>query len=66
MQLPWFTARDLGAPGKTLAGAAGISKEDGDRLQNYAKGDVSSKHYDRYDYLSEKRAAMAKWPATWT
>jgi hypothetical protein len=47
---------------KTLAGDAGLSKEMRDRLQNHAKGtDISSKHYDRYDYLSERRAAMAKW-----
>jgi hypothetical protein len=33
-----------------------------DRLQNHARGgDVSSRHYDRYDYLLEKRAAMARW-----
>ncbi|WP_341325852.1 hypothetical protein [Methylotuvimicrobium sp. KM2] len=25
--------------------------------------DVSDRHYDRYDYLPEKRAAMAKWGA---
>jgi hypothetical protein len=24
-------------------------------------GDISSRHYDRYDYLEEKRAAMDKW-----
>jgi hypothetical protein len=33
-----------------------------DRLQNHAqRGDVSSRHYDKYDYLPERRAAMAKW-----
>jgi integrase len=47
---------------KTLAGDAGISKEMRDRLQNHAKpGDVSGRHYDRYDYLTEKRAAVAVW-----
>lgn len=49
---------------KTLAGQIGISKEDRDRLQNHAQGDVSSVHYDRYDYLKEKRAAMLQW-GTW-
>jgi hypothetical protein len=39
---------------KTLAGNAGISKEMRDRLQNHSKGDVSSRHYDRYDYLVER------------
>jgi len=59
-----FTARDLRRTWKTLAGQAGISKEMRDRLQNHARrSDVSSRHYDRYDYLAEKRAAMAKWAA---
>ena len=30
-------------------------------LQNHALQDVSSLHYDRYDYLKEKRAAMDIW-----
>jgi hypothetical protein len=35
-----------------------------DRLQNHSKtSDVSTRHYDRYDYLSERRAAMARWAA---
>jgi hypothetical protein len=25
--------------------------------------DISAKHYDRFDYLTERRAAMAKWEA---
>lgn len=56
-----FTTRDLRRTWKTLAGAAGISKTDRDRVQNHSSGDVSSKHYDRYDYLPEKRAALEEW-----
>lgn len=58
-----FTARDLRRTWKTLAGAAGISKDIRDRIQNHAKGDVSSRHYDRYEYMAEKRAGMAQWSA---
>lgn len=58
-----FSPRDFRRTWKTLAGFAGISKTDRDRLQNHAQGDISSRHYDRYDYLEEKRAAMAKWEA---
>ena len=59
-----FTPRDLRRTWKTLAGEAGLSKEIRDRIQNHAKGgDVSSRHYDRYGYLPERRAAMAKWAA---
>lgn len=56
-----FSPRDLRRTWKTLAGHAGVSKEDRDRLQNHARRDVSSVHYDRYDYLPEKRAAMERW-----
>lgn len=56
-----FTPRDLRTTFKTLAGKAGINKDIRDRIQNHAFTDVSSKHYDRYDYLSEKRHAMAIW-----
>lgn len=56
-----FTARDLRRTCKTLSGQAGLTKDDRDRLQNHARGDVSSVHYDRYDYMREKRAAMEQW-----
>lgn len=56
-----FSPRDLRRTWKTLSGQAGISKEDRDRLQNHSKSDVSSVHYDRYDYLKEKRQAMEAW-----
>jgi integrase len=56
-----FTARDIRRTWKTLAGDAGISKEMRDRLQNHVEGGVSAKHYDRYDYLPERRAAMDRW-----
>jgi len=56
-----FIARDIRRTFKTLAGKAGISKELRDRLQNHALKDVSTKHYDRYDYLTEKRQGMKVW-----
>lgn len=56
-----FLARDIRRTVKTLMGKAGVSKELRDRIQNHAMTDVSSKHYDRYDYLPEKRQAMKVW-----
>lgn len=38
-----------------------VSKGLLDRIQNHALQDVSSKHYDRYDYLREKRKALELW-----
>ena len=57
------TNRDLRRTWKTLAGQAGLPKEIRDRLQNHTLQDVSSKSYDRWNYMPEKRAAMKKWNA---
>ncbi len=56
-----FTPRDLRRTVKTRMGEIGIEKSIRDRIQNHALTDVSSKHYDRYDYLQEKRAALLVW-----
>jgi integrase len=59
--IPMVTNRDLRRTWKTLAGKAGLSKEIRDRLQNHTLQDVSSKSYDRWNYMPEKRASMEKW-----
>jgi integrase len=59
--IPVVTNRDLRRTWKTLAGQAGVPKEIRDRIQNHALQDVSSKSYDRWNYMPEKRAGMAKW-----
>ena len=56
-----FTPRDIRRTVKTLMGRAGITKEMRDRIQNHAVSDVSDKHYDQYEYMPEKRAAMKTW-----
>jgi len=56
-----FIPRDIRRTVKTLTGKAGIDKAIRDRVQNHALQDVSSKHYDRYDYLPEKRQALKVW-----
>ncbi len=40
---------------------AGIDKSIRDKIQNHSDKDISSIHYDRYDYLKEKRAAIEVW-----
>jgi integrase len=60
-KLQKFLARDIRRTVKTLMGKGGIDKAVRDRIQNHALHDVSSKHYDRYDYLPEKRQAMKVW-----
>jgi integrase len=56
-----FSPRDLRRTFKTLSGEIGLSKDIRDRLQGHALSDISSKAYDRYDYLIEKRVAMRQW-----
>jgi len=57
-----FTGRDIRRTCKTLMGKLRISKEIRDKIQNHAmKGDVSAKHYDRYDYMDEKIWALELW-----
>ncbi|WP_431065716.1 tyrosine-type recombinase/integrase [Methylotuvimicrobium sp.] len=58
---PVFTPRDLRRTVKTRMGEIGIHKSIRDIIQNHAMNDVSSKHYDRWDYLPEKREALEKW-----
>jgi len=41
--------------------ALGVPKEHRDRVLNHTPADVGSKHYDRHDYLLEKRAALTRW-----
>lgn len=53
-----FIPRDIRRTTKTLMGMLGVSKETRDILQNHARNDVSSRHYDRYGYLREKREAI--------
>lgn len=60
---PFFIGRDIRRTCKTLMGELGISKELRDRIQNHAFQDVSTKHYDRYSYLPEKRRALEAWEA---
>lgn len=60
-----FGNRDLRRTFKTLAGQAGITREVRDLLQNHRApaNSVSVRHYDRYDQMREKRAAVSKWAA---
>jgi integrase len=53
--------RDLRRTWKSLCGECGVSKELRDRIQNHSMADVSSRHYDKYSYLPEKRAALLRW-----
>lgn len=56
-----FVPKDLRRTCKTLMGACRISKEIRDRIQNHALQDVSTRHYDRYDYFDDKLDGLEIW-----
>ena len=56
-----FNLQDIRRTVKTVLGAQGVDKQTRDRLQNHAFLDVSSVHYDRYDYFAEKILAINAW-----
>ena len=58
---PPFVPKDIRRTWKTLAGSIGISLELRNRIQGHALRDVGSVHYDRWDYLEEKRRTMGAW-----
>jgi len=59
--VPDFQTRDLRRTWKSRAGEIGISKEMRDLIQQHAKNDTGSKHYDRGEYLPQMREAMKQW-----
>ncbi|PKI12761.1 tyrosine-type recombinase/integrase [Colwellia sp. 12G3] len=56
-----FQPKDFRRTIKTKMGELGVEKSVRDRLQNHALQDVSSRHYDRYDYQKEKLSALLSW-----
>lgn len=58
------TPHDLRRTFRTRLPQLGVPADIRDRLMNHIPRDVGSKHYDRYSYLSEKRAALALWESS--
>lgn len=56
-----FSWLDVRATVETLLASQNISKEVRAWLLSHGRGDVQSKHYDRYSYLPEKRVALEQW-----
>jgi integrase len=61
VEVAHFQTRDLRRTWKSRAKDAGISREMRDSIQQHAKNDTGSKHYDWADYLPDMRAAMNQW-----
>jgi integrase len=55
-----FTPGELRITVETRLAAAGVSKDVRAQLQSHGLGGVQGKHYDRHDYLDEKRDALER------
>jgi integrase len=56
-----FQPRDLRRTWKSRAHDAGVDRYTRDLIQQHAKSDTGSKHYDKADYLPQMTEAMVKW-----
>jgi integrase len=56
-----FTSHDLRRTVETRLASLGIGREVRDRVLNHRDASVSGTHYNRHDYLAEKRAALEAW-----
>lgn len=56
-----FTTHDIRRTVETRLASIGIPKETRDRVLNHTDRSVGGVHYNRYDYLPEKRAALELW-----
>ena len=56
-----FTVHDLRRTVNTEMGRLGIPQYIIDRVQGRIDSGVGSRHYNRYDYFSEKKNALEKW-----
>lgn len=56
-----FNLRDIRRTCETRLAEIGISKDTRAQLLSHGISGVQAKHYDRYDYLAEKREALEVW-----
>jgi integrase len=55
------TPHDLRRTFRTGLSALGVPKDVRDRLMNHTPRDVGERHYDRHEFLAEKRNGLARW-----
>ena len=56
-----FQLRDLRRTCETMLAALKVSSDVRAQLQSHGLGGVQQRHYDRHDYMLEKRQALLKW-----
>jgi len=61
-KVPLFQLRDLRRTSETMLQQLGIDREVRAHLLSHGRGQgVQGRHYERYDFLHEKRLALLKW-----
>lgn len=56
-----FDLRDIRRTCETMLAELGISRDIRSQLLSHGISGVQAVHYDRYDYMKEKRASLVKW-----
>lgn len=58
-----FRFQDMRRTAETMLAGLGISKDLRAQIQSHGLSGVQSRHYDRYEYMKEKRQALEAWSA---
>lgn len=58
-----YQMRDLRRTCETMLAALGVSKDLRAQIQSHGLGGVQDRHYDRHEYMKEKRNALEAWNA---
>lgn len=56
-----FQFSDLRRTAETTLASLSVTKDVRAQLQSHGLGGVQNRHYDRYEYMTEKQAALKKW-----
>jgi integrase len=56
-----FQLRDIRRTVETMLAGLGVSSDVRAQLQSHGLGGIQIRHYDRHDYMPEKRKALKKW-----
>jgi len=56
-----FQLRDIRRTCETMLASLGVSSDVRAQLQSHGLGGVQTRHYDRHDYMAEKRQTLKTW-----
>ncbi len=56
-----FQLRDIRRTCETMLASLGVSSDVRAQVQSHGLGGVQTRHYDRHDYMAEKRQALETW-----